>query len=236
MKKFLKNIGIALFVLLILAGIFSLTVSDEGNVPDVPLSKVAEHINAGQVKKIEITENELLVFLADGSKESATKETQSDVTESLGRLNVSAEALGKVDIEVKGPSASTVFVSAILPFLIPFLLIAGFIYFLMRQVGGQNSRAMSFGQSQAKLTDSASQKKVTFDDVAGVHEAKEELKEIVEFLRYPQKFLNIGARIPKGALLLGPPGCGKTLLARAVAGEANVPFFHMSGSDFVEMF
>ena len=236
MKKFLKNIGIALFVLLILAGIFSLTVSDEGNVPDVPLSKVAEHINAGQVKKIEITENELLVFLADGSKESATKETQSDVTESLGRLNVSAEALGKVDIEVKGPSASTVFVSAILPFLIPFLLIAGFIYFLMRQVGGQNSRAMSFGQSQAKLTDSASQKKVTFDDVAGVHEAKEELKEIVEFLRYPQKFLNIGARIPKGALLLGPPGCGKTLLARAVAGEANVPFFHMSGSEFVEMF
>ncbi len=236
MKKFLKNIGIGLFILLILAGVYSLTVSENGSVAEVPLSKVAEHINAGQVKKIEVTENDLLVFLADDSKEKATKETQSDITESLGRLNVSGQALSKVEIEVKGPSASTVFISAVLPFLIPFLLIAGFIYFLMRQVGGQNNRAMSFGQSQARLTDSNAEKKVTFADVAGVHEAKEELKEIVEFLRYPQKFLNIGARIPKGALLLGPPGCGKTLLARAVAGEANVPFFHMSGSEFVEMF
>ena len=213
-----------------------MTGSDERGAAPVPLSKVAEQVTSGQVKRIEIRENALLIFLQDSSRETATKESQSDITESLGRLNVTPEALARVEIEVKGASASTFILGNILPFLLPFLLIAGFIYFLMRQVSGTNNRAMSFGQSQARLTDMASQKKVTFADVAGVAEAKEELKEVVEFLRYPQKFLNIGARIPKGALLLGPPGCGKTLLARAVAGEANVPFFHMSGSEFVEMF
>ena len=236
MKRFLKNIGIALFIFLILAGVFSLTVSDERNATEVPLSKVAEEVNADRVDRIEVQENQLLVFLKDGNKIVANKETQSDITESLSRLNVKPEALSRVAIEIKGQSTGTFFVNNLLPFLLPFILIAGFIYFLMRQVGGQNNRAMSFGQSQARLTDNAAQKKVTFQDVAGVAEAKEELKEVVEFLRYPQKFLNIGARIPKGVLLLGPPGCGKTLLARAVAGEANVPFFHMSGSEFVEMF
>ncbi|OGE76657.1 MAG: cell division protein FtsH [Candidatus Doudnabacteria bacterium RIFCSPHIGHO2_02_FULL_48_21] len=236
MKRFLKNIGIALFIFLILAGVFSLTVSDERNATEVPLSKVAEEVNADRVERIEVQENQLLVFLKDGNKIVANKETQSDITESLSRLNVKPEALSRVAIEIKGQSTGTFFVNNLLPFLLPFILIAGFIYFLMRQVGGQNNRAMSFGQSQARLTDNAAQKKVTFQDVAGVAEAKEELKEVVEFLRYPQKFLNIGARIPKGVLLLGPPGCGKTLLARAVAGEANVPFFHMSGSEFVEMF
>src|SRR3989344_4287576 len=236
MKRFLKNIGIALFIFLILAGVFSLTVSDERNATEVPLSKVAEEVNADRVERIEVQENQLLVFLKDGNKIVANKETQSDITESLSRLNVKPEALSRVAIEIKGQSTGTFFVNNILPFLLPFILIAGFIYFLMRQVGGQNNRAMSFGQSQARLTDNAAQKKVTVQDVAGVAEAKEELKEIVEVLRYPQKFLNIGARIPKRVLLLGPPGCGKTLLARAVAGEANVPFFHMSGSEFVEMF
>ncbi|MDP2933525.1 MAG: ATP-dependent zinc metalloprotease FtsH, partial [bacterium] len=124
-----------------------------------------------------------------------------------------------------------------LPFLLPLILISVVAYFFMRQVAGANSRAMSFGQSSAKLAGAGGlKKKVTFADVAGLREAKEELLEIVEFLRYPQKFLSLGARFPKGVLLLGAPGCGKTLLARAVAGEANVPFFHMSGSEFVEMF
>ena len=236
MKRFLKNLAIAVFIFLILAGLFSMSGSEERGATEVPLSKVAEQVNAGQVKRIEVQENSLLVFLNDDSREIALKEAQSDVTESLGRFNVSPEAIARVEIEVKGTSAGTFILSNILPFLLPFLLIGGFIYFLMRQVSGTNNRAMSFGQSQARLSDGATQKKVTFSDVAGVAEAKEELKEVVEFLRYPQKFLNIGARIPKGVLLLGPPGCGKTLLARAVAGEANVPFFHMSGSEFVEMF
>ena len=230
-KKFIKNLIIASLIFLAIAGMLSLTLGDDGDASAVTLSKVAEQINAGTVEKIEVTENKLMVILKDGTKEAATKEPESSFSESMTNLGVSAEALRTLNIEVKGPSGGSVFVSSILPFLLPFLLIAGFIYFLMRQVAGTNSRAMSFGQSQARLSDNATVKqKVTFEDVAGAQEAKEELKEIIEFLRYPQKFLNIGARIPRGVLLLGPPGTGKTLLARAVAGEANVPFFHMSGS------
>jgi len=237
MKKFLKNIGIALFIFLILAGIFSLTVSDEQDTKEVSLSQVADQVKSRQVERIEVfPDNKVSVFLKDGAKQTTAMQPQSDIYEILGRLGVEAEAINEANIQVKSASGTSIFMSTVLPFLIPFLLIAGFIYFLMRQVSGTNNRAMSFGQSQARLNDTTAQKKVTFMDVAGVAEAKEELKEVVEFLRYPQKFLNIGARIPKGVLLLGPPGCGKTLLARAVAGEANVPFFHMSGSEFVEMF
>lgn len=237
MKKFIKNLILASLIFLVIAGVLSLTLGDSRGAAPVPLSKVAEQVTAGKVEKIEITDRNLLVTLKDGSKETATKESESSLTESLVNLGVSHDAVKTLNIEVKGPTGFSVFVSTILPFLIPFLLIAGFIYFLMRQVAGANKSAMSFGQSQAKLSDTDNLKqKVSFADVAGAQEAKEELKEIIEFLRYPQKFLNIGARIPKGVLLLGPPGCGKTLLARAVSGEANVPFFHMSGSEFVEMF
>ena len=237
MKRFFKNVVIAIVIFLIIAGIFSFTVDDEGDAAEVSLSHVAEQINAGAVQKISVSENKLTVTLKDGSEAVTTKEPETSVSESLTNLGVTPQAMRGLEIEVKGPSGGAIFLSTILPFLIPFLLIGVFIYFLMRQVSGANNRAMSFGQSQAKLSDSNGlRQKTTFNDVAGVQEAKEELKEIIEFLRYPQKFLNIGARIPKGVLLLGPPGCGKTLLARAVAGEANVPFFHMSGSEFVEMF
>ncbi len=237
MKRFVKNLIIASIIFLVIAGIFSISVDDDKDIPSVPLSQIAEQVNKGEVEKIELSENKLHVTLLDGARELATKEPESSLTEQLTGLGVSAETLRKLNIEVKGPSGATVFLSTILPFLIPFLLIAGFIYFLTRQVAGANTRAMSFGQSQARLTDSNTlRQRITFGDVAGATEAKEELKEIIEFLRFPQKFLNIGARIPKGVLLLGPPGCGKTLLARAVSGEANVPFFHMSGSEFVEMF
>lgn len=236
MKKFIKNLVIASVAFLIIAGVFSLTLGEKDPGSDIPLSKLAEQINAGLVAKIDVSGNKLNVLLKDNTKQLVTKEGESTLSESLKNLGVSPDALRSLNIEVKGPSASSSFFSNVLPFVIPFLLIAGFIYFMMRQVSGANSRAMSFGQSGARLSDGNAKQKATFSDVAGAEEAKDELKEVVEFLRYPQKFLAIGARIPKGVLLLGPPGTGKTLLARAVAGEANVPFFHMSGSEFVEMF
>ena len=237
MKRFFKNVIIAIVIFLIIAGIFSFTMDDNDQAPVVALSQVAEQVNAGQVQKIEVSENALLVTLKDGSSEVTTKDSETSVSESLSNLGVTPQALKDLEVEIKGPTGSSIFFSTILPFLIPFIFIAAFIYFLMRQVSGANNRAMSFGQSQARLSDNNGlRQKTTFNDVAGAEEAKDELKEIIEFLRYPQKFLSIGARIPKGVLLLGPPGCGKTLLARAVAGEANVPFFHMSGSEFVEMF
>lgn len=237
MKRFVKNIAIALLLFLLVAAIFSFSSDDSGNAETVSLSRVAELVGSKQIEKIEVSENELLVALIDGSKLKAKKEPESSLSESLLNLGVTTEALQNLNVEVKGPSGASVFVSVFLPFLIPLLLIGVFIYFLMRQVSGANNRALSFGQSSAKLSETGDIKsKVTFEDVAGAVEAKEELNEVVEFLRYPQKFLKIGARIPKGVLLLGAPGVGKTLLARAVAGEANVPFFHMSGSEFVEMF
>jgi cell division protease FtsH len=145
--------------------------------------------------------------------------------------------LESVDIQIKQNSGFGYWAAAILPYLLPFILIAAFFWFMMRQVQGANSKAMSFGQSNVREQRTQDKKsQTTFKDVAGVKEAKEELKEVVEFLRSPGKFLALGARTPKGVLLIGAPGTGKTLLARAVAGEANVPFFHISGSEFVEMF
>src|SRR3989338_2478567 len=142
----------------------------------------------------------------------------------------------KINLQIKEESTSALWLNTLLPFLIPLLLIGGFIWLMMRQVAGANNRAMSFGQSGAKTFSADNKNRTTFADVAGAHEAKEELLEVVEFLKTPQKFLALGAKIPKGVLLLGSPGTGKTLLARAVAGEAGVPFYHISGSEFVEMF
>ena len=236
MKKFTKNILIAFVAFLFIAGLLSMAGLND-DIQEDSLSSVVTRINAGEVEKIEIQENDLLITLTDGTEIKSRKEPQAALSESLVNLGVEQEKLKALSIIPKEPSAGSVFVSTILPFLIPLLLIGGFIYFMMRQVSGANNRAMMFGQSQAKLAGSGNmKKKVTFKNVAGLKEAKEELGEIVEFLKYPQKFLAVGARIPRGMLLLGPPGCGKTLLARAVAGEANVPFLFMSGSEFVEMF
>jgi len=178
----------------------------------------------------------LKVKLKNGSEETVKKEVGESLSQLLSNFGVDKAKLANIKIDVTENEGLDFWLATILPFLLPFLLIGAFIYFMMRSVTGANSRALSFGQSQPKEFTKDTKDKITFRDVAGVKEAKEELKEVVEFLQNPKKFLDLGARIPRGVLLLGSPGTGKTLLARAVAGEANVPFFHISGSEFVEMF
>jgi cell division protease FtsH len=235
MNRLVKNLLILLAIFVVVSVVF--TWFEEGEkLSSVSVSSVADKINNDQVDRIEVDGDRLVIFLKDGVKEESKKEPEVALSETLRNYGVTDAKLKGVSIEVKEPSASSVVLSTIVPIVLPFLLIAGFIWFMMRQVSGSNNRAMSFGQSGAKLMDESTHKRVTFADVAGIKEAREELKEIVEFLRFPQKFFSLGAKIPKGALLLGPPGVGKTLVARAVAGEANVPFFHISGSEFVEMF
>lgn len=206
--------------------------------PTVSINKVASYVKAGVVKKIAITGDDLTVSLAEGqqpAKVRSRKEPGVGLTEMLIDLGVTPEELASVaEIIPERPSPW----ADIVPMLINFLPLVGLgiiLLFMLRQAQSGNSQALSFGKSRARLV-TGDKPTVTFEDVAGVDEAKEELHEVVEFLSDPAKFTALGARIPKGVLLVGAPGTGKTLLARAVAGEAGVPFFTISGSEFVEMF
>ena len=215
--------------------IYSFGVQGTGQ-ESLSINKVADELKAGNIKRIVEDENRLTITFADGSQGKSTKESSATLVEQLLQLGVTPEQLtsSKVDIEIKPPSA-WMSILTVLGYVLPFLILAGAFFFIFRQAQGSNNAAMSFGKSRARMF-TGDQPTVTFEDVAGIEEAKEELKEVVEFLREPQKFISLGARIPKGVLLVGPPGTGKTLLAKAVSGEAGVPFFSISGSEFVEMF
>ncbi len=237
MKKLITNIFFALLILLVVSGIFTLYSTPSEKPEEIPLSEVVTQINEGKVVKIVVEENDLTIELIDGTKRKSRKEQETSLTQSLINYNVNQERLKEIKLEMKQPSGFMVWAGALLPFLLPFLLIALFLWFMFRQAQKGQTQALSFGKSNARLTDPMDkEKKISFKDVAGIEEAKEELREIVDFLKHPKKFIEIGARIPRGVLLMGPPGTGKTLLARAVAGEASVPFFNISGSEFVEMF
>ncbi len=237
MKSLTKNFLIFFIVFLVIAGLFSIYAAPISDSQKVDITTLINELNQEKIKSITVRGGELNIILNDGAKQTVSKETNESFSDLIKNYQVNPEKLSKVSIEVKENEGLNFWLSAILPFLLPFLLIVGFIYFMMRQVQGANSRAMSFGQSRAREIKPDQKKNiVTFKDVAGIKEAKEELMEIVEFLKSPKKFLALGARTPKGVLLFGPPGTGKTLLARAVAGEAHVPFFNISGSEFVEMF
>ncbi|MEZ4103192.1 MAG: AAA family ATPase [Candidatus Paceibacterota bacterium] len=237
--SFLNKLWTVFFVFLAFTALYSLVVESKSAKPeDISLSFLSTLINQGQVSNILVEGDKLSVTLNDEEKTKyvSKKEREASLTETLSNYGVLTESLSKTDIEIKSESGFGFWILNLLPILIPVLFIVIFFWFIMRQAKGQGMQAFSFGQSKAKITDPNDKNKVTFKDVAGVKEAKQELEEIVDFLKNPKKFIDIGADIPKGVLLEGAPGTGKTLLARAVAGEANVPFFHLSGSDFVEMF
>ena len=200
------------------------------------ISEVAADIKAGNITRIKEDDNRLRVIYSNGTERISQKEGSATLVEQLVSFGVTTEELhpDNVKIEIMPPS-TWLGIATALGYILPFLILAGIFWFVFRQAQGSNNAAMSFGKSRARMF-TGDQPTVTFDDVAGVEEAKEELHEVVEFLREPEKFISLGARIPKGVLLVGPPGTGKTLMAKAVSGEAGVPFFSISGSEFVEMF
>jgi len=236
-SKFTGSIAGAVLIFMLITATYLVISGTPKNVPEVSISDLAKSVQAGEVTKIIVETEDLTITYKNGDIKKAKKELESSLTQTLFNYGVDKIALANAQIEIKSDTGLMFWLGTILPFALPILFIVFFFWYLSRQVKGAGMQAFTFGQSKARITDpNDKNNKVTFKDVAGCKEAKEELKEIVDFLKSPKKFLDIGARIPKGVILTGAPGTGKTLLARAVAGEAGVPFFHLSGSEFVEMF
>ena len=239
MWHFLKNFIIVFVALFLIAGVLGLIKNGQDKGPEtVSISKMVEEINAGQVQKVIIQGNTLKLQLKDDKAklQEVLKEPNGTFGDIVKNYGVASSSLNQLSVEVKGENSWKFWLANILPILLPLAIFILFFYFMTRGVQGMNNKAMGFGQSNPRQTGPDDKNKKTFNDVAGAKESKQELEEVVDFLKDPKKFAEMGAKIPKGVLLVGSPGTGKTLLARAVAGEANVPFFNMSGSEFVEMF
>ncbi len=234
MSRFWKNILWAIVTLLFVSFLFSLFAEPAKAPTTLNLNQLVDKIDAGQVTQIKVNGNDLAITMKDGSQAIAEKETESGISETLKNLNVSSTALASVDLEVQNQSGWDYWMGLLLPTILPLLLFALIFWYMFRSARSGANQAFNFGRSNLRL--STFKDRITFKDVAGLKEAKEELIEVVDFLKNPKKFLDLGARIPRGILLMGPPGTGKTLVARAVAGESNVPFFYISASEFVEMF
>ncbi len=237
-SSLLSYIVTVLLVFIVLSSVYSLIASSVSKKTEqVSISQLSSDVKAGLVKSVVVEGDSLALEYKNGDVKHSKKESGEALSQTLVNYGVSKEELGAVSIEIKNESGIGYWFINLSPIIFPILFILVFIWFITRQVKGAGMQALTFGQSKARMIDpNDKSQRVTFKDVAGSKEAKEELTEIVDFLRNPKKFLDIGARIPKGILLMGAPGTGKTLLARAVAGEAGVAFFSISGSEFVEMF
>jgi len=240
-----KQAAFTFLIFLFLTSMYSLIQEQKGGKKEIALSELASDVTKGKVAELTVRADEIEVKYKspdNNVKEDAVlifakKEAGVPIAETLVNFGVPSKEISAVTITIKSPSGVLYWLGNVAPFLLPILFLAFIIWFLSRQVRGAGMQAFSFGQSKARIISPLDKKqKISFKDVAGAKEAKEELKEIVDFLKNPKKFLDIGAQIPKGVLLMGASGTGKTLLARAVAGEAQVPFFSISGSEFVEMF
>jgi cell division protease FtsH len=237
----LRNGFVYILILLAIGAILYSYRSQSTRPDNVTITDVADALKndatsakGRSITGIKVSGDRLTVFYADGGTAVAQKESGTSAKEELKFLGVTEEQLSSIEWENETPSDWSNWI-ALLGYTLPALFVVGIIWFMLRQAQGSNNQALSFGKSRARMF-TGDQPTVTFEDVAGVEEAKEELQEVVEFLKEPEKFISLGARIPKGVLLVGPPGTGKTLMAKAVSGEAGVPFFSISGSEFVEMF
>lgn len=236
-KILAKNIFGIIVLFLVIFLIAGYVQDDKKATQEINLSELVNDINTEKITSIENVNDKINLVYKDGTKKLSKKENETSLTDTLSNLGVDKSKLAMVSIEIKDDTSFGYIMMSILPILFPVILFLLVIWFLTRGMKGAGGQAFSFGSSRAKLMAPDGQKeKITFADVAGANEAKHELEEVVDFLKNPKKFASIGARIPRGILLMGAPGTGKTLLARAVAGEANVSFFSISGSEFVELF
>ncbi|HTY39865.1 MAG TPA: ATP-dependent zinc metalloprotease FtsH [Candidatus Paceibacterota bacterium] len=235
MSNFTKNILWAILTLVLISFVFSFALEPGKQPAQLTLSQLADKINAGQVSEIKVSGETLNIKLTDGSEAVSQKEAEAGISETLKNLNINQDALQKVQLSVEQESGTRYWASILIPTVLPIIAIGVIFWLMFRQARTGANQAFSFGRSNIRLS-VGGKERITFKDVAGLKEAKEELVEVVEFLKNPKRFLDLGAKIPRGVLLMGPPGTGKTLIARAVAGESNVPFFTISASEFVEMF